>query len=73
MDDVAQLANLEEAAGIYLDRDSRQVEEIAHRLVASSFYFEKDRRGSVRLDDNGYYICRGLIQIPFHQYLLEHG
>ncbi|RYC54072.1 hypothetical protein CHU98_g12134 [Xylaria longipes] len=64
-DDVKQLDALEREAKEVVYQDFASIKEIAHRLLASSFFFEKNI-GSVRHVKNGY-TCSGSICCRFQQ------
>jgi len=53
LDAVDELNRLEKAASENLHTNSAKLKEVAHRLIASSFFFEKDP-GSVRPTNSGY-------------------
>lgn len=53
LDAVDDISQLEKAAADYLQQNSSRTKEVAHRLVASSFFFEKDRN-SVRQVRDGF-------------------
>ncbi|KAI1374424.1 hypothetical protein F4677DRAFT_447419 [Hypoxylon crocopeplum] len=63
LDAVGELDRLEKAAALDLQSNSAKIKEIAHRLIASSFFFEKDRN-SVKAVENGYE-CTGCIHSRF--------
>ncbi|KAI0517620.1 FabD/lysophospholipase-like protein [Xylaria bambusicola] len=63
LDAVKELERLEKAAIHNLKQNSPRIKEIAHRLIASSFFFEKDS-GSVRSNTTGYE-CTGSIHCRF--------
>ncbi|KAI1362066.1 FabD/lysophospholipase-like protein [Xylaria arbuscula] len=63
LDAVNDLEGLEKAANHNLSQSAPRIREIAHRLVASSFFFEKDA-GSVKPTTTGYE-CTGLIHCRF--------
>lgn len=44
LDAVDEIERLEKAAGTYLEQNWGKVLEVGHRLIASSFFFEKQRR-----------------------------
>ncbi|KAI3328065.1 FabD/lysophospholipase-like protein [Xylariaceae sp. AK1471] len=64
-DDVRRLAAIEQEAEEVIYQDSHRLKEIAHRLLASSFFFDKDV-GSTRLTTDGY-VCTGSICCRFQQ------
>lgn len=57
LDEVRELGNIQKAASDHLKHNSR-VKEIAHRLIASTFFFEKIE-ASTREND-GKYECEGM-------------
>ncbi|KAI0124847.1 hypothetical protein BJ170DRAFT_478611 [Xylariales sp. AK1849] len=62
LDDVSALEDIEQATTAYVHKNMPRIREIVHRLVASTFFFEKES-GSVRqLHDRfqcaGYICCR---------------
>ncbi|EXF82920.1 hypothetical protein CFIO01_01290 [Colletotrichum fioriniae PJ7] len=63
LDAVNELESLERATKRYLNLNRGKIKEIAHRLVASSFFFEKDA-GSVRQVKEGFE-CTGRIHCRF--------
>ncbi|KAI1161870.1 FabD/lysophospholipase-like protein [Nemania serpens] len=63
LDAVKELEQLEKAAINNLNQNSLKLKEVAHRLIASSFFFEKDS-GSVRSTAAGYE-CTGSIHCRF--------
>lgn len=65
LDAVKELEQLEKAAINNLNQNSLKLKEVAHRLIASSFFFEKDS-GSVRSTAAGYE-CTG--EYPEHNRL----
>jgi len=59
LDQVKELNSLEKAAAKYLAQNRTRIREVAHRLIASTFFFEK-RRGSVKqLANSGGFECEG--------------
>ncbi|KAJ3572874.1 hypothetical protein NPX13_g4903 [Xylaria arbuscula] len=65
-DDVAKLDDVEREAQEVLRQNSAELVEIAHRLVASTFFFEKDI-ASVKQGSFGF-TCTGAL--PPHRYLI---
>ncbi|KAI1119643.1 hypothetical protein F5Y14DRAFT_396046 [Nemania sp. NC0429] len=65
-DDVKRLDGLEREADEVIYQDHVRIKEIAHRLLASSFFFEKNIN-SVRQISNGGYKCSGSICCRFQQ------
>ncbi|KAL0780116.1 hypothetical protein CaCOL14_004599 [Colletotrichum acutatum] len=63
LDAVNELESLERATKRYLNMNRGKIKEIAHRLVASCFFFEKDA-GSVRQVKEGFE-CTGRIHCRF--------
>ncbi|KAI8947268.1 hypothetical protein F4801DRAFT_519668 [Xylaria longipes] len=68
-DDVAKLDDVEREAQEVLLQDSAELVEIAHRLVASTFFFEKDM-ASVKQKSSGF-TCTGSIFCKFRPYSAE--
>ncbi|KAI0437961.1 hypothetical protein F4803DRAFT_565654 [Xylaria telfairii] len=68
-DDVAQIGNVEREAQEILRQDLSELVEIAHRLVASTFFFEKDM-ASVKQKASGF-TCTGSIFCKFRPYSAE--
>ncbi|KAI1745919.1 hypothetical protein F4680DRAFT_442191 [Xylaria scruposa] len=68
-DDVAKLDDIEQEVKTVLRQNSVEFVEIAHRLVASTFFFEKDV-ASVKLNASGL-TCTGSIFCKFHPYSTE--
>ncbi|KAI0471495.1 hypothetical protein GGR56DRAFT_654355 [Xylariaceae sp. FL0804] len=62
-DEVQKMEAVEGEARDWLRRNSHEMVEIAHRLVASTFFFDKDV-GSVRQTESGY-TCTGTIHCRF--------
>lgn len=60
LDDVNEMRHLEKAANQYLRQTppSCKIKEIAHRLIASTFFFEKDK-SSVHSVPKGGFECSG--------------
>ena len=50
LDEVSKLDELEQQATIYVKQRSQQIREIAHWLIASCFYFEKNGRCTLEGD-----------------------
>lgn len=44
LDAVGEIKNLERAASVYLEQNWGKIREVGHRLIASSFFFDKERR-----------------------------
>ncbi|KAI0888236.1 uncharacterized protein GGS22DRAFT_95044 [Annulohypoxylon maeteangense] len=63
LDAVEELDHIEKAAIADLNKNKAKVIEVAHRLIASTFFFEKDPN-SVRPTDHGYE-CIGRIHCRF--------
>jgi len=63
LDAVDEMDNLEKSVKEYLESNMQRVREVAHRLIASTFFFEKDRN-SVTQVQNGFQ-CSGKKQPPF--------
>ncbi|KAI0555301.1 FabD/lysophospholipase-like protein [Xylaria curta] len=63
LDDVTELEQIEKAANYNINHNSPKIKEVAHRLIASSFFFDKDS-GSVRPNATGYE-CTGSIHCRF--------
>ncbi|KAI1125989.1 hypothetical protein F5Y10DRAFT_279102 [Nemania abortiva] len=68
-DDVARLDEVEREAQEVLRQNSAELVEIAHRLVASTFFFEKDM-ASVKQKASGF-TCTGSIYCRFRPYSPE--
>ncbi|KAI0490453.1 hypothetical protein F4859DRAFT_500816 [Xylaria cf. heliscus] len=68
-DDVAKIDHVEREAQEVLRQDSAEFVEIAHRLVASTFFFEKDMT-SVKQRSSGF-TCTGSIFCKFRPYSAE--
>ncbi|KAI0552170.1 hypothetical protein F4679DRAFT_571841 [Xylaria curta] len=68
-DDVAKLDDIEQEVRKVLRQNSAEFIEIAHRLVASTFFFEKDM-ASVKLKASGF-TCTGSIFCRFRPYSAE--
>ncbi|KAI0857366.1 hypothetical protein F4860DRAFT_489915 [Xylaria cubensis] len=64
-DDIKQLGVLEREAEEAVSQDFARIKEIAHRLLASSFFFEKSKN-SVRQVKDGF-TCSGSICYRFQQ------
>ncbi|KAI2617824.1 hypothetical protein GGR54DRAFT_607089 [Hypoxylon sp. NC1633] len=62
-DDIQRLDKVDREAEEVLQQMTLEIREVAHRLVASTFYFEKDF-GSVKQTSSGY-TCRGSILCRF--------
>lgn len=62
LDEVDELTvtALESAAAAYMANNRPKMREMAHRLIASSFFFEKDPR-SVKDAEHGF-VCRGKVK-----------
>lgn len=71
LDEVDQLRNMERSANSYLRQNQPKIREVAHRLIASTFFFEK-QKGSVRSMEVGF-ACTGeyLDEKPIN-YLVEY-
>ncbi|KAK4221040.1 acyl transferase/acyl hydrolase/lysophospholipase, partial [Podospora fimiseda] len=65
LDDVEALDNLERAAAANFKRNSVKIQEIAHRLVASSFFFEKDPSSVQQKNGKGTWKCKGQLHCRF--------
>jgi len=63
LDAIEELGRLEKAAKQNLADNNGRIREVAHRLVASTFFFEKDRN-SVKQGLNGF-SCSGTCSVPF--------
>jgi hypothetical protein len=63
LDAVNQIAQLENATKRALQRD-RLIEDVAHRLVASTFYFRSISLPSPNPPLGGVFGCRGTIPLP---------
>ncbi|OTA77343.1 hypothetical protein M434DRAFT_402358 [Hypoxylon sp. CO27-5] len=61
-DDIQRLDEVEREAEEVLQQNIAEIKEVAHRLVASAFFFEKD--GSVKQTPSGY-TCKGSIFCRF--------
>ncbi|KAI1411011.1 hypothetical protein F5Y13DRAFT_201533 [Hypoxylon sp. FL1857] len=61
-DDIQRLDEVEREAEEVLQQNMVEIKEVAHRLVASAFFFEKD--GSVKQSCSGY-TCKGSIFCRF--------
>lgn len=64
LDDVDEIRNLEKATSLYLRQipPTARIREIAHRLIASTFFFEKDK-SSIRSVSKGFE-CSGKEYMP---------
>ncbi|XXG95427.1 hypothetical protein Hte_001689 [Hypoxylon texense] len=63
LDDIQRLDEVRREAGEVLEQNTSQVREVAHRLVASTFFFEEDL-GSMKQTTSGY-TCKGSIFCRF--------
>lgn len=47
LDAVTEMKTLEKAAGTYLEQNWGKILEVGHRLIASSFYFEREKKNGL--------------------------
>lgn len=59
LDAVSEIKRLEKAAATYLEQNWGKIREVGHRLIASAFFFEKQRRRG--LECSGKWSC-GVLQ-----------
>lgn len=64
LNDVQALERLERAAALYFNLNSLRIQEVAHRLVASTFFFEKDPNSVQQISDNSTWECQGKSPSP---------
>lgn len=67
LDDVGEIKSLEKAAGTYLEQNWAKIREVGHRLIASSFFFDKEKRKG--LECSGEFQCacsHGLPPLTIH-------
>lgn len=63
LDDIQRLDEVEREAGEVLEQNKLEIKEVAHRLVASTFFFEEEL-GSTKQTASGY-TCKGSIFCRF--------
>ncbi|KAI0005731.1 FabD/lysophospholipase-like protein [Xylariaceae sp. FL0662B] len=68
-DDVHKMDDLEQEAEVVMRQNAREITEAAHRLVASTFFFERDV-GSVKQNASGF-TCTGSIYCRFRLFSPE--